>query len=491
MRSRKVVAIGIDGGEMSIFHTMINKGLMPNLATIIKNNFVANIDTSVKASGQGWASFITCKSPEKHNVYYWTLYKTMVNSDFIKDKFLWEILGENGIRSCVINMSYTYPPRSFNGFMLSGLGSDLSESMKLQISYPASLLTEIVNKTGDYILAGDYKDGSIHDHMQMLTKLIRMTEYRTKACKYIMETYSPDFLLVVYRGADLIQHSYWNLLNPEFKASEGGKQLQKVIDSYYKQLDKSIGQLWHKYDNSISMILSDHGFGPVKAIVYLNHYLEEKGILLREQSKEDSRRISFSGVIKAPLKFIYNKSLKNYDFFRKLNRIRKEMLGVDLPINKIESLAYSDVLNGVNMNRKSPSFGNADKLRHKIMTLLKELKDPHTNQNIMEKVYFKENSHARNSAEAPDIIFEANESYLVTYEMLSDSRNIFRYMDKEETAFFTGSHRRAGIFIIDTSSLNHQIERKDIDITDVSATILDLFDVPIPADIDGKVIYKK
>ena len=54
-----------------------------------------------------------------------------------------EILGEKGIKSCVINMSYTYPPKPLNGYMISGMGSGLSASKDMKVTYPEELMEEI------------------------------------------------------------------------------------------------------------------------------------------------------------------------------------------------------------------------------------------------------------------------------------------------------------------------------------------------------------
>jgi len=491
MSINKVIVIGIDGGEFSILKVMIRKGLMPNLDSMIKRGFATNIDTYVKGPGQGWVSFITGKSPEKHGVFYWNLYKRLINSQFIKDKFLWEILSENGISSCVINMSYTYPPRPFNGYLIAGLGSSLSMSEDMKITYPETLMEEIKKNIGDYIISCEYRDGSVDDHKKLISDLIRMTKYRTKACLYIMEKYSPEFVLVVFRGADLIQHCYWNLLEPSIEISETNKPIKTLIESYYQELDHSIGQICKKYDKSIKIIISDHGFGPVKAIVYLNHYLAKRGFLYKKQESK-KRKISFLILIRSVLKFFYKKILINYEFFRKLNQIRKNIQGVDLPIDKKQTIAYSEASFGVNINKQSVFIKDKDinKIKKDVIKCLQELKDPQTNINVIEKIYLKEDPYAKNLRDAPDIIYEANENYLVTHEMSLENNIVFKYMDKKEIAFFTGSHRRLGIFIIDGDQIKI-LKKKDIKITDITSSILNIFNVNIPSDLDGQIIFEK
>lgn len=489
MSKTRVIAIGIDGGEFSVFESMIKKGRMPNLESIMKRGFARAIDTSVTDHGQGWASFITGKSPEKNGVFYWNLYKKLINSSFIKDQYIWEILGEKGFKSSVMNMSYTHPPRPFNGYLISGLGSGLNASDNLKLTYPDSLMEDIESNVGTYMAGLDYKDGNMDSHIKLVRDIITMTQKRTKTCLYIMDKYSPDFVLVVFRGADLIQHCYWNFLEAGSDVLEKAGPLKACIEDYYEELDRSIGGLLEKYDGSINIILSDHGFGPVKAMVYLNRYLEECKFLTGqavsiEQKDEDVRSL------RALLKGFYLGRLKKYGFFRKLNRFRKSFQGVDLPIDMAKTVAYCDAFGGVNINRKALTVP-IDEAKRDLLKCLRELRDPVSGELVMDRVYLREDSYAKKIENAPDILFEAKESFLVNFQMPPGDVRVFRYMDKEETSFFTGSHRRAGMLVVDGAEVPASEKMRDLRITDVSATILDLFGVDIPADFDGRAIQMR
>ena len=423
---KKVVVVGIDGGEITVLKRMIDKGLMPNLGSIMARGHVMDIDTYVTGYGQGWASFMTGKSPEKHGVFYWNLYTRLVTSETLKEKLLWEILGEKGIKSCVINMSYTYPPKPLNGYIISGMGSGLSASKNMKVTYPEELMDEIKREVGDYIIACEYKEGDVNDHVKLVNDLIRMTEYRTKACLHIMEKYSPEFALIVFRGADLIQHCFWNLLEPVFEPSEINKPLQKAIEAYYQELDLGIGRIFDKYGNSINMVVSDHGFGPVKAIVYLNNYLEQCGFLVKQHEADSEKKVNIIGAGRDALKFIYRKFLRNIEAFRKLNKLRVKIIGIDLPIDKNKTIAYSNTLFGVSINKQSPIQQNLEETKKNVIKCLQELKDPATDEKVIKKVYLKEDSYARDLKDAPEIMFEVNENYLVTYEMPLGNNNIFK-----------------------------------------------------------------
>ena len=486
---KKVVIVGIDGGEYYIFEQMIKKGLMPNLDAMMKKGHALSLDCYVKGPGQGWASMITGKSPEKHGVYYWTLYNNLVNSEFIKDKFIWETLGEHGIKSCVINMSYTYPPRPFNGYLISGLGSGLSAKSASNYTYPENLISEIKENVGEYILGCEYKDGSMNDHKKLIHDIIQMTRLRTKTCLYIMDKYSPEFVFPVYRGADLIQHCYWNLLEPDYKIRSEVQPLKTLIENYYAEIDESIAQIFDKYNDSVDFIISDHGFGPAKAIVYLNHYLADKGFLLKIKSDSGKKKHNPLSFGRSVLKYVYLKTLKNLQIFRNLNKIRKNITGSDgLPIVKNQTRAYSDVLYGVNLNKELVAVPDQSVLKKKVVEELYKLNDPLTGDSVIKKAFLKEDSYAKDIKGAPDIIFEPDERYHVTFDTKLDTNKVFKYMDQEEAAFFTGIHKRKGVCIVEGKNL-FAPAKSEVKINDIYATVLNLFDVDSPAEADGKNIF--
>jgi len=486
---KKIIVVGIDGAEYYIFNQMIKKGLMPNLDSLMKRGHALSLDGYVKGPGQGWASFITGRSPEKHGIYYWALYNNLVNSSFIKEKFLWEILGENGIRSCVINMSYTYPPRPFNGYLISGLGSGLSTADASDYTYPKHLLAEIKQNIGGYIVGCEYKEGSVEDHQKLIHNIIQMTRYRTKACLYIMEKYSPDFVLPVYRGADLIQHGYWNLLKHDHKNSFENQPIKDLIESYYKYLDESLAQIFQKYNDSVNFIISDHGFGAAKAIVYLNHYLADKGFLVKIKQSSSKKKYNPLLLGRSVLKYIYLNTLKNMQFFKNLNKIRKNITDSDgLPIVRNQTRAYSDVLYGVNVNKELIAAPDQLGLKRKVVEELYKLKDSVTGDSVIKKAYLKEESYAKYVKGAPDIIFEPDERYFVTFETKLNTNKVFKYMEKEEVAFFTGIHRRNGVCIVEGKNLSVP-KRSKVNITDVHATVLNLFNIDKPEETDGENIF--
>jgi predicted AlkP superfamily phosphohydrolase/phosphomutase len=496
---KRVIAIGLDGGELSVLKEMADHGVMPHLAKLLKTGFVSRMDTYVSGPGQGWASFITGKSPRKHGVFYWTLYKNKVGTRFIKDRFIWEILGKNGIRSCVVNMSYTYPARPMSGHLIAGLGSNLKVNSEKELCYPSVLMDELRRAGVEYMIGVDYKDGTPDEHVALVDKMIQMTIGRADACVHIMRTHAPQFVSVEFRGTDLIQHCYWNLLQSGNTLSDSWQGLRNKIFAYYSELDRGLGRIFSVYPDADRLVLSDHGFGPVRAIVFVNHFLSEKGFLMRAPvydspvSGEAAVRANhgirqrLTQMVRGMLKSAYLNYLQKLPLFRVMNEIRERIRGTDLPLDHSRTVAFSDVLYGVTINRRSARVADVEVQKQQVMATLRGMRDPQNGEEIFNRVYARDESDLRTMAGVPDIILEPKEEYQLSYGLNPRDNEIFRYMYDQQAAFFTGNHRQAGICILG-SDRKVRPDLADINITDMTATVLDLFDVKTPDDLDGRSV---
>lgn len=96
-----------------------------------------------------------------------------------------------------------------------------------------------------------------------------------------MESNNWNLSVVVYTGLDRLQHYFWKY------REQKGSEYEKTITDHYIKLDKELGKLLNAVEDDTKVIvLSDHGFGPLKGELYLNHWLREEGYL---QLKEKER----------------------------------------------------------------------------------------------------------------------------------------------------------------------------------------------------------
>ena len=490
MGKQKVVIIGIDGGEITVINEMIKCGLMPNMEKIIQHSTVRKMDCYIQGPGQGWASFMTGKSPVKHGIFHWKGYLGATSSDF-KDRKIWNILGENGITCGVINLSYTFPPEPVKGFMISGLGGGLSATNDVVYSYPDSLIDELESHADGYIWGVKRIFGGPLDQKEYLQKLITMTRKRGEACLYLLNKNDPDFFMVVFRGADAIQHSFWHFLDPAYRISAKYKGLTAFIHQYYNILDKYVGKIWKRNHNAFKFIISDHGFGPTEAIFCINEYLANEGFLEKKKNvKSIIGNVCFMKV-KNTLEPFYQKYFTRYKSLRNLNRLRKQKIDkIRVAIDWEQSAIYSRCPYGICFNRKLADTGEKqDAIFQDIKNQLLLIRDPETGNTIFKNLYRKEDLDIRTHEDAaPDMIFEiADESYFVLPDIfLDDDARVFQNIKSVDIGKVNGFHRRYGLLLTGGKAKCDASGLKDLNITDIHATVLKIFGVPIPDDIDGR-----
>jgi predicted AlkP superfamily phosphohydrolase/phosphomutase len=164
-------------------------------------------------------------------------------------------------------------------------------------------------------------------------------------------------------------------------------------------------------------------------------------------------------------------------------------------INWDKTLAYSgsSTEQGVYINVKGREpCGTVDheaeyeRIRKLIIHELYNLKDHETNKKIIGKVYKKEDLYKGPYLnEAPDIIFDMVDGYSA-YNDLSN-KPLFRKNTLNDN-LISGSHRRNGILFVRGNNILRGKKIEQAEITDLLPTILFFMGLPIPKDLDGKIL---
>ena len=100
---------------------------MPNFSSLIQEGDFKQMNSVIPTiSSVAWSSYMTGCNPAKHNIFGFvdlqpgTYDFTIPMASDMKAKTLWERLSEHGLRSIVINVPVTYPPKKIDGVLVSG-----------------------------------------------------------------------------------------------------------------------------------------------------------------------------------------------------------------------------------------------------------------------------------------------------------------------------------------------------------------------------------
>ncbi|RLA87962.1 MAG: hypothetical protein DRG20_06790 [Deltaproteobacteria bacterium] len=503
----KVLIIGIDAATFDIIEPLVNKGLLPTFKHLMqKGSFGKLISTIPPVTPPAWTSIVTGKNPGKHGVFDFYMppcfgyNRRILTAKANRAKTLWKLLSERGLKVGVLNVPLTYPPEEVNGFIVPGMQYALCTNQ--EFTYPRELFFELKRVLGKYeVIWGDLKSLYTNELDEFLDKWEEILEIRKKATLYLMQKYSWNFFMVVFYVIDPIQHHFWKFFDKTHPLYEPAlaQKYGMIITHFYQKLDEAIAEiLRHVDENTTIIIVSDHGAGAEIKSFYLNLWLKKEGLL---RFKEFS--YNFLARMKWP-HFIY-KALKRLKYpgiswtvpLNQLKELKRDIdpreglevsYFIDWPNTKAFTGNHTEQGIYLNVKGREPqgivSEGKEyDELREYIIYRLYQLKDPETNEKVVDKVYKKEEVyHGSYIKFAPDLFLVLKGgSYLAQKEIYPGP--LFRYTNKT-----TGTHRLEGIFIATGSGIKKGKRISKLHVTDITPTVLALLGQPIPLDMDGQVL---
>lgn len=363
-------------------------------------------------SSVSWTTFATGVNPAEHGIYGFTALKPNTyslifpNSSDVKAPPLWNLLGKldggnastlatryrkritQPYRSIILNIPHTYPAYPVNGILISGfVAIDLQKAI-----FPDSIYGYL--KDIDYLIDVDAQKAH-HDKDEFLRDLFSCFTIRQEAVKHFFREESWDVFVACVTETDRLHHFFFDA------ALEEGHTYHEAFVRFYRGLDQFIGDLVaafkkHYGEDAFLMILSDHGFTPIKSEIYLNKFLHETGFL--------------------------NLS-KDGQFFEKIEENTRAFI---MDPGRVY-LNYSDSYPKGVVDRKE-----SDKIREEIKKALYALQDSEGNQ-VINRIYTREEIYRGPFLEqAPDLVCLPNDGYDLKGKL--ESEGIFG------TSVFTGMH---------------------------------------------------
>jgi predicted AlkP superfamily phosphohydrolase/phosphomutase len=285
-RGRRVVLLGLDGTPYTLARRFIKDGTMPNLAGLVGRGTLLQMDTSIPdISSVAWTSFMTGANPGRHGIYGFldlqpNSYKIYFpNSRHIKSETVWGAIGRSGRRSVVVNVPSTYPAQPLNGVLVSGfVAVDLNKA-----TYPPELVPKL--REMDYRIDVDARKVQ-QSHDALMDDVLKTLERRIEALLYLFDKEQWELFIGVITETDRLQHFFMDAIEDPSHKYHG------AFRDFYRRVDNFIGQVGERLGDDLLMIMSDHGFTPIKQQVYLNRWLEQHGYL---NLKESARSIEDIG----------------------------------------------------------------------------------------------------------------------------------------------------------------------------------------------------
>jgi predicted AlkP superfamily phosphohydrolase/phosphomutase len=284
-KSRKILIIGLDCAEPSLVFEKWRDEL-PTFRRLMENGAYGFLTSSIPCiTVPAWSSMLSSKDPGTLGFYgfrnradYSYDKMSIATGTAVKEKRVWDYLGEAGKQSIVVGVPQTYPIKPINGHLIS---SFLTPTVQKQYTHPNELRYEI-----DRVLSGqeydvDVRNFRTEDKDNLLQQIYDMTEKRSKVLNYLIREKPWDFFMFVEMGVDRIHHGFWKYHDPEHRQYEAGNKYENAIKEYYQYIDREVaGLLEAADDNTIVLVVSDHGAKRMDGGFCLNQWLHQEGYLV-------------------------------------------------------------------------------------------------------------------------------------------------------------------------------------------------------------------
>jgi predicted AlkP superfamily phosphohydrolase/phosphomutase len=502
----KVLVIGLDGVTFDLLGPWIESGELPNLQRLVQQGASGTLRTTLPPiSSSSWSSFVTGVNPGKHGLVDFVYpgsdsYKVaMINATSRRSRAVWNWLNEAGRKVGLLGIPTTYPTEPVDGFMISGF---LAPGPDSDWAYPTGLKQELAAELGEFLLSPNERYRSTRRLDRFLDDLTASVENRTQAALYLMKNKPWDLFVVVYWDTDMVQHETWRLLDPahpRYDPAEAALYREQIV-GFHRKVDADVGRLLAEVDSdTLIVVMSDHGFGPVHSFFLTNNWLARAGLLQFKRSPWTQLKLLLFRLGYTPLRmFRVTKALglgrlrKQVRFQQKaslLNRVFLSFEDVDWNRTKAFSIgSFGQVyvnLAGVRPQGIVQPGAEYEELKDRISREALALRDPNTGQALIERVYRREEIYSGPYTDrTPDLIVQSRGWEYMAFGHADFGSNKL----VESVVGLSGHHRPDGVLILSGAGVKPGTRLTGASILDLAPTILHTMGVPVPRELDGRVL---
>ena len=262
-----------------------------------------------------------------------------------------------------------------------------------------------------------------------------------------------------------------------------------MIHAYYAQLDDTLARLLGQCGPHTSVfVMSDHGFGPVRREVYINKWLAEQG-LLASGSDPGSRRVRI-GLRSLAHRLGITRELLRHRLGTRVTRAAQDLVNT-IRIDWARTKAYSNGSNSIQVNlkgREPHGFVHPGSEYEETLSLvierLVQLRDPERGGRVVKAVVRRDELGQGPQLErAPDLLMLMADEGYVAYECDVDVEDVFGL-----PGWRNGEHTLYGVLLAAGRHIREGTATTGACIVDLAPTILYRMGLPIPDDMDGRIL---
>jgi len=494
----KLVLIGLDGATFRVLHPLVDACVMPTVARFLKEGASGVLhSTRPPVTCPAWPTMFTGVNPGKHGVFSFTCRRGKdarphtASSLDVRAPTIWELVGRAGRRVGVMNVPITFPAQPVNGFMVAGFPAPAGSG---EIIWPRSEYEDAKRDLPGFVVnwpGVGQRMRTQREQIQLVESVNALMRARNRAFEYFLDRHQIDFCYLVFEYPDKVQHRFYPLLESmNGLAADPYGPVLRLLQDGYREIDAAIGRLVERFgDDTNYLIVSDHGFGPVRRVMYLNHFLERHGLLAARHVKAVMARALMH--TKLPVGLRSRLGLSQDEPWHRLDTWTSPL--IDYPRTRAFTGHQYEHAVYINEAGKCPQGivrkgADYENVRQQVIKALRQATDPKSGKAIFEGVWPREEIYTGPYVEqAPDIIFDLVEGYTVSAGVGLSAFLDGGFLRDSRNSEISGYHLPEGVFLGYGPAFRAG-QNVEATLYDIVPTVLGLMGIEIPDELDGQVI---
>ncbi len=365
-------------------------------------------------------------------------------------------------------------------FYVSAMNFDPAAPL-FPVSSPAAYAKDVASQIGLFSTLGMAEDhnglnNGRFDEKAYLAQCELTIQERERLMRYELSRFREGFFFLLYDTPDRVQHMLWRFRDPEHPGYEPdlASEYSPLIEQHYARCDKLLDPVFdHMDENTLFIVLSDHGFNTFRRAFDTNTWLCQNGLLALKDGKKPGEDLV--------------DGLAAVDWSR--------------------TYAYAVGLGGIYLNLKDRERDGileegteAERVRNAIALGLSGIADPVTQRAAIRSVSRREEIYSGPYApSAPDLLVNFRPGFRVSWQsavggfanaLIEDNNRKWsgdHIIDPEEVPGILFMNQKPGPVANGVARVAAPVSPKtgSPSIIDLAPTILNHLDVPVPQTMEG------
>ncbi len=346
------------------------------------------------------------------------------------------------------------------------------DSPAMPISEPSMFSQYLAKLQGSYATLGLAEDTwalneRMIDELAFLEQTYAIHREREKMFMNSLRKNRNGLTVVVFDATDRVQHMFLRYLDKDHPSNRDKDTdiHSGAIEDLYVRMDVLLKQvLEHVDDETLLLVISDHGFKQFKRGVNLNTWALENGYMSTKAGAPGEGTSS----------------------------VGEYLSGVDWSKTK----AYQLGLSGIYINRKGREAQGIVKsdeyraIKKELKEKLEGLRDPDTGETVITSVYDAEEvMDGPYVGNAPDLIIGYNVGYRASWDAAVGKSSVS--VVEDNTKSWSGDHCIDYRLVPGVLFTNRKVAAERPGLIDIGPSILELFGVPVPDYMRGRSIFAR